>query len=192
MADVATLGLQVESGSVEKGTEALNKLTGAAARAEAGVEGLIAANKGATGAAAAAAQAYAKEGTAAGAAASQVRLYTDAQGRLRNVTGQFASAQDRAAAEALAFAGALDEQSAAALRASAALKGLAANDNRSAGRANAGNIAAQFQDIAVSANGDGSAANCSSAGYAAGRGPFFYGETSSWIGGSLLVGALSS
>ncbi|PLT99140.1 phage tail tape-measure protein [Sinorhizobium medicae] len=143
--------MQVESGSVEKGTEALNKLTGAAARAEAGVEGLIAANKGATGAAAAAAQAYAKEGTAAGAAASQVRLYTDAQGRLRNVTGQFASAQDRAAAEALAFAGALDEQSAAALRASAALKGLAANDNRSAGRANAGNIAAQFQDIAVSA-----------------------------------------
>ncbi|MDX0408368.1 phage tail tape-measure protein [Sinorhizobium medicae] len=104
MADVATLGLQVESGSVEKGTEALNQLTGAAARAEAAAKGLSGANRGAAGAAAAAAKAYATEGAAAASASKQIEMMNRA-----------------------------------------------ANQNRASSRGNLGNIAAQFQDIAVSA-----------------------------------------
>ncbi|MDW9722173.1 phage tail tape-measure protein [Sinorhizobium meliloti] len=104
MADVATLGLQVESGSVEKGTQALNQLTGAAARAEAASNGLSGANRGATGAAAAAARAYATEGAAAASASKQIEMMNRA-----------------------------------------------ANQNRASSRGNLGNIAAQFQDIAVSA-----------------------------------------
>ncbi|MCO5962367.1 phage tail length tape measure family protein [Sinorhizobium meliloti] len=104
MADVATLGLQVESGSVEKGTDALNKLTGAAARAEAAANGLSGANRGATGAASAAAKAYAAEGAAAASASKQIEMMNRA-----------------------------------------------ANQNRASTRGNLGNIAAQFQDIAVSA-----------------------------------------
>ncbi|RVH27898.1 phage tail length tape measure family protein [Sinorhizobium meliloti] len=104
MADVATLGLQVESGSVEKGTQALDQLTGAAARAEAAANGLSGANRGATGAAAAAAKAYATEGVAAASASKQIEMMNRA-----------------------------------------------ANQNRASSRGNLGNIAAQFQDIAVSA-----------------------------------------
>lgn len=104
MADVATLGLQVESASVEKGTQALNQLTGAAARAEAAANGLSGANRGATGAAATAARAYATEGAAAASASKQIEMMNRA-----------------------------------------------ANQNRASSRGNLGNIAAQFQDIAVSA-----------------------------------------
>ncbi|QRY69102.1 phage tail length tape measure family protein [Ensifer sp. PDNC004] len=105
MADVATLGLKVESGSVEKGTQALNQLTGAAARAEAAANGLTGANRGATGAASAAAKAYAAEGAAAASASKQIEMMNRA-----------------------------------------------ANQNGgAAGRGNLANIAAQFQDIAVSA-----------------------------------------
>ncbi|QND33243.1 phage tail tape-measure protein [Sinorhizobium meliloti] len=104
MADVATLGLQVESGSVQKGTDALNQLTGAAARAEAAANGLSGTNRGATGAAAAAAKAYATEGAAAASASKQIEMMN-----------------------------------------------WAANQNRASSRGNLGNIAAQFQDIAVSA-----------------------------------------
>ncbi|RMI22615.1 phage tail length tape measure family protein [Sinorhizobium meliloti] len=104
MVDVATLGLQVESGSVQKGTDALNQLTGAAARAEAAANGLSGANRGATGAAAAAAKAYATEGAAAASASKQIEMMNRA-----------------------------------------------ANQNRASSRGNLGNIAAQFQDIAVSA-----------------------------------------
>ncbi|MDX0450955.1 phage tail tape-measure protein [Sinorhizobium medicae] len=104
MADVATLGLQVESGSVEKGTEALNQLSGAAARAETAANGLSGANRGATGAAAAAAKAYATEGAAAASASKQIEMMNRA-----------------------------------------------ANQNRASSRGNLGNIAAQLQDIAVSA-----------------------------------------
>ncbi|RVM37695.1 phage tail tape-measure protein, partial [Sinorhizobium meliloti] len=104
MADVATLGLQVESGSVQKCTDALNQLTGAAARAEAAANGLSGTNRGATGAAAAAAKAYATEGAAAASASKQIEMMNRA-----------------------------------------------ANQNRASSRGNLGNIAAQFQDIAVSA-----------------------------------------
>ncbi|OMQ42077.1 phage tail length tape measure family protein [Ensifer sp. 1H6] len=106
MTDVATLGLKVESGSVEKGTQALNQLSGAAARAEAAANGLSGANRGASGAAAAAAKAYATEGAAAASASKQIEM------------------MKRAANQNMAGAG---------------------------GRGNLANIAAQFQDIAVSA-----------------------------------------
>jgi hypothetical protein len=106
MTDVATLGLKVESGSVEKGTQALNHLSGAAARAEAAANGLSGANRGASGAAAAAAKAYAAEGAAAGSASKQIEMMN----RAANQNGKGAS-----------------------------------------GRGNLANIAAQFQDIAVSA-----------------------------------------
>lgn len=106
MTDVATLGLKVESGSVEKGTQALNQLSGAAARAEAAANGLSGANRGASGAAAAAAKAYATEGAAAASASKQIEMMN----RVANQNGRGAG-----------------------------------------GRGNLANIAAQFQDIAVSA-----------------------------------------
>lgn len=106
MTDVATLGLKVESGSVEKGTQALNQLSGAAARAEAAANGLAGTNRGASGAAAAAAKAYAAEGAAAASASKQIEMMN----RAANQNGKGAG-----------------------------------------GRGNVANIAAQFQDIAVSA-----------------------------------------
>lgn len=106
MTDVATLGLKVESGSVEKGTQALNQLSGAAARAEAAANGLSGANRGASGAAAAAAKAYATKGAAAASASKQIEM------------------MNRAANQ---------------------------NSKGAGGRGNLANIAAQFQDIAVSA-----------------------------------------
>lgn len=106
MTDVATLGLKVESSAVEKGTQALNQLSGAAARAEAAANGLSSANRGATGAASAAAKAYATEGAAAASASKQIEMMN----RAANQNGKGAG-----------------------------------------GRGNVANIAAQFQDIAVSA-----------------------------------------
>ncbi|WP_266032846.1 phage tail length tape measure family protein [Brucella intermedia] len=133
MADIATLGLEVNSGQVDNATRSLNKMAGAARVAEQAASGF-------TG--------------VATKAASSLGLWTDKAGRLRNATGQFASMQEKSAAAALASAGALDEQSAAALRASQSYKqfGSAANDNiKAASKFNTANIAAQFQDIAVSA-----------------------------------------
>lgn len=106
MTDVATLGLKVDSGSVEKGTQALNQLSGAAARAEAAANGLSGTNRGASGAAAAAAKAYAAEGAAAASASKQIEMMN----RAANQNGKGAG-----------------------------------------GHGNVANIAAQFQDIAVSA-----------------------------------------
>ncbi|PSS59847.1 phage tail tape-measure protein [Ensifer sp. NM-2] len=106
MADIATLGLQVETRSVKEGTQSLNQLSGAASRAEAAANGLSGANRGATGAASAAAKAYASQGAAAASASKQIEMMN-----------------------------------------------LAANQNVKGvgGRGNLANIAAQFQDIAVSA-----------------------------------------
>ncbi|WP_418460445.1 phage tail length tape measure family protein [Brucella intermedia] len=133
MADIATLGLEVNSGQVDNATRSLNKMAGAARVAEQAASGF-------TG--------------VATKAANSLGLWTDKAGRLRNATGQFASMQEKSAAAALASAGALDEQSAAALRASQSYKqfGSVANDNiKAASKFNTANIAAQFQDIAVSA-----------------------------------------
>ncbi|WP_313666229.1 phage tail length tape measure family protein [Shinella sp.] len=76
--DVAQLGVEVRSNGVEKTTGDLNKLSGAAARAEAATEGLSSANRGATGAASAAAKAYATEGAAASSASKQIEMMSRA------------------------------------------------------------------------------------------------------------------
>lgn len=106
MADVATLGLQVESASVRKGTDDLNKLSGAAARAEAATDGLAGANRGAAGAAAATAQAYAKEGASAASASKQLEMFNRAanqnargpvgRGNVANLAAQFQDVADSA------------------------------------------------------------------------------------------------
>ncbi len=133
MADIATLGLEVNSGPVVKATDSLEKMAGAARIAEQAASGF-------TGAAA--------------KAANSLGLWTDKAGRLRNTYGQFASSQEKAAAAALAASGALDAESAAALKAAQSYQrfNAAANDNiKAASKFNTANIAAQFQDIAVSA-----------------------------------------
>lgn len=76
--DVAQLGVEVRSNGVEKTTGDLNKLSGAAARAEAATEGLSYANRGATGVASAAAKAYATEGAAASSASKQIEMMSRA------------------------------------------------------------------------------------------------------------------
>ncbi|MBD9509993.1 phage tail length tape measure family protein [Ensifer sp. ENS10] len=106
MADIAQLGIQVKTDGTERATTELNKVSGAAARAQAEVEGLTTANRGVTGAASAAAKAYAAEGAAAAAASKQIHLMNVAANQ---------------------------------------------NSHNAGGRGNLANIAAQFQDIAVSA-----------------------------------------
>ncbi|MGN7734367.1 phage tail length tape measure family protein [Ensifer sp. 22564] len=106
MADIAQLGIQVKTDGTERATTELNKVSGAAARAQAEVEGLTTANLGVTGAASAAAKAYAAEGAAAAAASKQIHLMNVAANQ---------------------------------------------NSHNAGGRGNLANIAAQFQDIAVSA-----------------------------------------
>lgn len=106
MADIAQLGIQVKTDGTERATTELNKVSGAAARAQAEVEGLTTANRGVTGAASAAAKAYAAEGAAAAAASKQIHLMSVAANQ---------------------------------------------NSHNAGGRGNLANIAAQFQDIAVSA-----------------------------------------
>ncbi|MEJ5019313.1 phage tail length tape measure family protein [Ochrobactrum vermis] len=112
MADIATLGLEVNSGPVEKGTRALDKISGAAKRAEAAVEGF--------------------SSTSSGAASAASRLsagMNGAEAGLERVAGAAKQAQQ-----------------------SLRLASVAANDNiRAASKFNTANIAAQFQDIAVSA-----------------------------------------
>jgi hypothetical protein len=78
MADIATLGIEVKTTGVEEATAELTKLSGAAARAEAAVDGLEVASQGATGAASSAAAGYTKQGAAAAAASKQVQLMTKA------------------------------------------------------------------------------------------------------------------
>lgn len=112
MADIATLGLEVRSDQVEKGTRALDKMSGAAKRAEAAVNG------------------FSSTSTGAASAASRFAAGTNnAEAGLERVAGAARQAQQ-------------------ALR----LASAAANDNiKAASKFNTANIAAQFQDIAVSA-----------------------------------------
>lgn len=112
MADVATLGIAVDSSGVEKGAKSLDHLTNAAKRAEAAAAGVSGATKN------------------AGAAAASVSAGADSA------------------------AAALNRESAAATKAAGALKmhAAAANQNvrgMTAASMNVGNLAAQFQDIAV-------------------------------------------
>lgn len=112
MADIATLGLEVRSDQVEKGTRALDKMSGAAKRAEAAVNGF--------------------SSTSSGAASAASRLsagMNGAEAGLERVAGAARQAQQ-----------------------SLRLASAAANDNiKAASKFNTANIAAQFQDIAVSA-----------------------------------------
>jgi hypothetical protein len=99
MADVAQLGIQVTERGTDKATDGLTKLAGAAARAEASTDGLAAANRGATGAAASAAAAYAKEGTAAQTASRQIEMMNRAAnsnvaGHRGNIANLAAQVQD--------------------------------------------------------------------------------------------------
>lgn len=126
MADIATLGLEVRSDQVEKGTRALDKMSGAAKRAEAAVNGFSSTSSGAASAASRLASETMQAGQSAGRADS---LF----GRLLNTLRNLTSGSSRAAS-------------------SIERVHLAANDNiRAASKFNTANIAAQFQDIAVSA-----------------------------------------
>ncbi len=112
MADIATLGIEVNSGQVQKGARALDNMSGAAKRAEAAVNGFSSTS---TGAASAASQ------MAAGIGKAEVGL--------ERMAGAAKHAQ-----QGLRMANA------------------AANDNlKAASKFNVSNIAAQFQDVAVSA-----------------------------------------
>jgi hypothetical protein len=104
--DVAKLGIEVTNRRIKENTDGLNNLSGAAARAGASTEGLAAANRGASGAASSAAQAYAREGAAAAYASKQIEMMNRAGNQ---------------------------------------------NARGAGNRANVANIAAQFQDVAVSA-----------------------------------------
>ncbi|QPA25434.1 phage tail length tape measure family protein [Brucella anthropi] len=112
MADIATLGLEVRSDQVEKGTRSLDKISGAAKRAEAAVNGF--------------------SSTSSGAASAASRLsagMNGAEAGLERVAGAARQAQQ-----------------------SLRLASVAANDNiRATSKFNTANVAAQFQDIAVSA-----------------------------------------
>lgn len=112
MADIATLGLEVRSDQVEKGTRSLDKMSGAAKRAEAAVNGFSSTSSGAA------------------SAASRLAAGTNnAEVGLERVAGAARQAQQ-----------------------SLRLASAAANDNiKAASKFNTANIAAQFQDIAVSA-----------------------------------------
>ncbi|MBM6397927.1 phage tail tape-measure protein [Ochrobactrum anthropi] len=112
MADIATLGLEVRSDQVEKGTRSLDKMSGAAKRAEAAVNGFSSTSSGAA------------------SAASRLAAGTNnAEAGLERVAGAARQAQQ-----------------------SLRLASAAANDNiKAASKFNTANIAAQFQDIAVSA-----------------------------------------
>nr|WP_278388403.1 phage tail length tape measure family protein [Brucella intermedia] len=112
MADIATLGLEVRSDQVEKGTRSLDKMSGAAKRAEAAVNG------------------FSSTSTGAASAASRLAAGTNnAEAGLERVAGAARQAQQ-----------------------SLRLASAAANDNiKAASKFNTANIAAQFQDIAVSA-----------------------------------------
>ncbi|WJR66940.1 phage tail tape-measure protein [Neorhizobium sp. CSC1952] len=99
MADVAQLGIQVHTDGADRATGELNRLSGAAARAEASTEGLAAANRGATGAASIAAQAYAREGAAAQSASRQIEMMNRAAnsniaGHRGNIVNLAAQVQD--------------------------------------------------------------------------------------------------
>ncbi|MBD8651479.1 phage tail length tape measure family protein [Rhizobium sp. CFBP 13726] len=85
MADVATLGIQVTTQGADKAAADLTKVSGAAARAEAATEGLAVANRGASGAAEAAAKAYVSEGAAAQSASRQIEMMGRAANQ--NVSG---------------------------------------------------------------------------------------------------------
>jgi len=175
MADIATLGLAVDSSGVQKGAKDLDQLVNAARRAQVANDGLSSSAKNASAAAVAAARASYQEAAAktAAARASETASRADVQAAMAaqrvakaamesakadhartSAAHAAATAANRDAAAALKAAAAHDAEAAAAQKAASALNlhARAANDNVAmAGKFNTANIAAQFQDIAVSA-----------------------------------------
>lgn len=175
MADIASLGLAVDSSQADKGTLSLDKLSNAAKRAEAANNGLAVSSKNASAAAVAAARSAYQESVAKTAAAraaenasrADVQAAMAAQRKAKEAlevakadharvaaSNAAATAAARDASAALKAAAALDAEAAAAQKAAAAMNvhARAANDNVvMAGKFNTANLAAQFQDIAVSA-----------------------------------------
>ena len=113
MADIATLGLAVDSSQVDKGSLSLNRFAGAAKHAEAATRGITTGARGA------------------------------------------ASAAQAVAGSSDSAAGALNREAAAARTASAAMKGhaTAVNDNARRMGGSFSGLAAQIQDIGVTAAG---------------------------------------
>ncbi|MCO6050835.1 phage tail length tape measure family protein [Mesorhizobium sp. RP14(2022)] len=176
MADVATLGLAVDSSQVERGTGALQDLANASKRAEAATNGVSAAARNASAIAASAAKAKYAEASAhlasvkaaENASRADIQAATAAK-RLAGAAYEAANAEKARQSALFAAATAAEKDTQAALRHAAALekeaaaaqasaaKMAAANTNHpgaggvSGSKANTANIAAQFQDVAVTA-----------------------------------------
>lgn len=181
MADIATLGLAVDSSQIDKGKISLDQLSGAAQRAQAAQMALSSASKASSAAAVASARAAHQEAVSKTSAARATETATKAdianavaaQRKARSAldaaradhtkkaaahaaataadkqaaaSAKVAAAQDREAASALKAAGA-QHKAAAANTASMA----AANDNAHRMSGSMSGLAAQFQDIGVTA-----------------------------------------
>jgi lambda family phage tail tape measure protein len=163
MANIATLGIAVDSAPVDKGTASLGKFAGAARQAEAAANGATSSSRAHSTASVAAARAVYAEAAASLAAAR-------ASGTASKADIAAAMAAKNKASAALAAARASNAMEGASLAmaraASAEARGLdeatraqnmharAANQNSQymqGAAANVGNLAAQFQDIGVTA-----------------------------------------
>lgn len=174
MADLAHLGLAVDSSEVERGSIALDRLTGSAQRAEAAAEGFSGSARQAAAASVSSARAALQDATAklsaarasdtaskadvqaAAAAQRTARAALDAaraeQARV-SATAASSAATQRAVANSARAAAAYQQEAAAAHRAADAARAhaVAVNDNvRRMGGSMSG-LAAQFQDIGVTA-----------------------------------------
>lgn len=155
MADIATLGLSVESGDVKQGAADLDRLTAAAKRAEQAVAGL-ASSKNAASATLAAAKASQTQAAASLAAAKASQTASQADRDAASAAYAKAKAATMAARADLegvnasyALAKAQLNEANSALRAAQASR--AANDNVHRMSGSMSGLAAQFQDIGVTA-----------------------------------------
>lgn len=165
MAELASLGIEVTATGADRASRSLADLEGAAKRAEAAMNGLASSKQMAAGMVATARAASAQASAALAAAkASETATQADikgAQAARNKAAAALAAAKADQAREAAAFATAkaLSDEANAALRAAqASMKMAPANQNivnagNAAGIAsgNVANLAAQFQDVAVTA-----------------------------------------
>jgi|GEM_PF-1066502 len=165
MAELASLGIEVSANGTERASRELAELAGAAKRAEAAMNGLASSKQMAAGMVATARAASAQASAALSAAkASDTATQADikgAQAAKNKAAAALAAAKADQAREAAAFATAKalsDEANAALKAAQASMKMAPANQNivnagKAAGTAshNVANLAAQFQDVAVTA-----------------------------------------
>lgn len=174
MADVASLGLAVDSSQVDKGKLSLDQLSNAAKRAQAANDGLATSTKNASAAAVAAARSAYQESVAKTAAARaaenaskvDIQAAMAAQRKAKQAlevakadharvaaANAAATASARDAAAALKAAAAYDVEAAAAQKAATAtsVRATAVNDNLRRMGGGMSGLAAQFQDIGVTA-----------------------------------------